>query len=193
MFCTTVGQARRHTARPMGPSTSERSNCDRLGTVAAGAGDGAPVTSRAAAAAGADGVGSIPDSIGYGAADRERARRWNLLERLARGRVARLEAAAGPADALFGRAVRELLGHHAPGGEPLQAIVANRAGGAQPFLDIARLQLDLAGRRSSRPGCIVSPDAGIAVGLQLEPDRKGVHAARIRTLRVADFALAAGE
>ena len=50
------------------------------------------------------------------------------------------------------------------GGVALQGVVADRGGGGQGLLDIARLeQLALLGR--------VGPHAGVAVGLELEPDR----------------------
>ena len=88
-----------------------------------------------------------------------------------------------PGDALFGGAVREFLRHHAAGGELLQAIVADGRGGVQR---LPRRLRDRARPRlcAARPGLggLVTPDAGIAVGLQLEAHRQLVRAAGIRLL-----------
>src|SRR4051812_39150397 len=108
-----------------------------------------------------------------------------LLEGVTRLRVARIEAALEPRDALLRRSVRELLRHHATRAELLQAIVADRGSGAQRFFHVARIEFDPAGRGSSRLRRLVAPHAGIAVGLQLEAHRHRVRAARIRTLRLA--------
>jgi hypothetical protein len=55
MFCTTVGHARRQTARGIGPSTIERSNFVRTGP--ASAGGAAFAGTSAAAVADAEAVG----------------------------------------------------------------------------------------------------------------------------------------
>src|SRR3954467_10432189 len=114
-----------------------------------------------------------------------------LLERITRLRVARIEAALEPRDALLRGSMRELLRHDAAGAELLQAIVADRGGGAQRFLHVARIEFNPAGRGSSRLRRLVAPHAGIAVGLQLEAHRHRVRAARIRTLRLAHLSFRA--
>src|SRR5512137_683779 len=97
-------------------------------------------------------------------------RSWEGLEYvgpegIARPRIAGLHAALQPAHALLGTAVRERVGHDDALGLPLQAVVTNRRGGAQAFLDVARIQVQ------ARRG-IGGPDARITVRLQLEHDRQ---------------------
>ena len=70
-------------------------------------------------------------------------------------------------DALLRRAVGERLGDHAPLTLPLEPVVADRRRRTQPFLGIPGLEQPPLRR-------VVSPDAGIAVGLQLLPDRQRV-------------------
>ena len=72
------------------------------------------------------------------------------------------------------RAVREALGHHAAGGHFLQTIVANRRGGAQRFVGVARFELDAARVEPAVLRRGMAPDAREAVGLQLESDRRAV-------------------
>src|SRR5262245_8967575 len=97
-------------------------------------------------------------------------------ERVAGARVARLHPALEPGDALRRRAVRDAVGHHAAGRLALQAIVSNRGGGSQRLVGVARLELDAAGPKASLLRCGVAPDAGVAVRLQLEGDRRAVRA-----------------
>ena len=86
-----------------------------------------------------------------------------------------LETAPEPRDALLRRAVRPGLGLDRPARLLLDAIVADRRRPRQPLLDVADLeQLALVGR--------VRPDAGEAVGLELEPHRELV---RLRPGRAA--------
>ena len=59
----------------------------------------------------------------------------------------------------------ERFGHDPSLRLPLQAVVTNRRGGAQPFFRIPGIEQAL-------PGRIVAPDAGIAVRLQFLPDRE---------------------
>src|SRR5688572_19899506 len=88
-------------------------------------------------------------------------------ERIAALRVAGVEAAPEPALALLGAAVREGLRHHAPLALLLQAVVADRRRGGQRLLDVAGLEL------VHRAG-VVSPHAGVAVGLQFHAYRQVV-------------------
>src|SRR4026209_40699 len=81
-------------------------------------------------------------------------------EGVAVGHAARLESAAEPFDALSRGAVREGVGIHATSGHFLHAVVADRAGGGDAFVDVAGLE-DVALRG------VVAPDAGVTVGLQL--------------------------
>src|SRR5688500_9188094 len=84
-----------------------------------------------------------------------------LGERVARRRVAGLVAAAEPADALLARPVGERVGLDAALPLLLEPIVADRGRRAQALLHVARLEeVPLRGLRR--------PDAGVAVGLELE-------------------------
>ena len=74
--------------------------------------------------------------------------------------------------------MRERIRHDAAARLALQAVVADRAGGVQAFLDIAPLQ-DLAHSVGA-----IGPDAGDAVRLQFDPDRD-----RVRSPLVAARAL----
>src|SRR3954463_6594687 len=211
MFWITVGHASRHTARAMGPSTIDRSSlragcaiADRSYFSVAAATSQRPVA----------GTSYQLPVTSYQVASFQRGlvtRYWRLvtgdwllatgywrlatgywlLERITRLRVARIEAALEPRDALLRGSVRELLRHDAAGAELLQAIVAGRGRGAQRFLHVARIEFDPACRGSSRLRRLVAPHAGIAVGLQLEAHRHRVRAARIRTLRLAHLSFRA--
>src|ERR1043166_3261285 len=88
-------------------------------------------------------------------------------ERIAVLRPAGIQAALEPAHALRGRAVREGLRHHAPLRLFLQTVVADRRRGVERLGDIARIEL------VHRAG-VVSPYAGIAVGLELHAHRGAV-------------------
>ncbi len=88
-------------------------------------------------------------------------------DRIAALRVAGVEAAPDPAHALLGAPGRERLRHHAPLALLLQAVVADRRRGGQRLLDVAGLEL------VHRAG-VVSPHAGIAIGLQFHAHRQAV-------------------
>src|SRR5215831_4163520 len=75
--------------------------------------------------------------------------------------VAGIDPALEPAHAMRGAAVGERLRHDTAHGLPLEAVVADRGGGVQAFLDVAGFE-DLA-----RALGIGGPDARQAVGLQL--------------------------
>src|SRR5213075_3424324 len=72
-----------------------------------------------------------------------------------------VESALEPVGPLLRRTVRERLGIDRAAGHPLNAIVANRCGSVETFIDIAALE-DVALRGG------VAPDAGVTVSLQLE-------------------------
>src|SRR5215212_823409 len=110
MFWITVGQARRQTARAIGPSTIERSR------VFAGMRNSTLQSASSASS--------------------------RVPERVALPRIAAVEPALEPCLALLGGAVGELFRHHAAGAHLLQAIVANRGGGAQRLFEIAGIELD---------------------------------------------------
>src|SRR5207249_2577631 len=99
-----------------------------------------------------------------------RPRRSELgrAERVALPQLAGLEAPAEPVHALPGRAVREGLRRHAALGLTLQPVVPDRRGGVERLLQIALLE-DVA-----RLLGVVRPDAGQAVGLQLDADGRRV-------------------
>src|SRR6516162_1739641 len=88
----------------------------------------------------------------------------NVAESIARLRIARLEPNAEPMDALLGRAVREGVRRHASARVALQSVVTNCGRGSKPLLDVARLEHVIALIR------VIRPNAGIAVGLELERD-----------------------
>jgi hypothetical protein len=62
----------------------------------------------------------------------------------------------------------ERLRHDVAGSELLETIVADRGGRAERFIRVPGIQFDLAFRGSSRLSSIMSPDPGVAIGLQLE-------------------------
>ena len=59
----------------------------------------------------------------------------------------------------------EGVGVHAPTRAALEPVVAHRLGGGECLLDVALLEIP-------RPVDAVRPDAGVAVGLELEPHRQ---------------------
>ena len=75
------------------------------------------------------------------------------------------------------------------GRHPLDAVVANRRRGVQPFLDVAGLELHLPVRGASGLRGLVPPDAGKAVGLELQPHRERILLIRLRLLQPADLRL----
>src|SRR5215216_6024144 len=81
------------------------------------------------------------------------------LEGVAGLELAGLHAGLEPAHALGGGAMGEALRDHVAAGALLEGVVADGAGVAQGFLDVALLQ-ELAGAVG-----VVGPDAGQAVGL----------------------------
>src|SRR6188474_2704585 len=86
-------------------------------------------------------------------------------EGIAGGDPAAAEALPEPLAALLGGAVGEYLGAHPAGRAPLDPVVTYRGGGGEPLLRIAGIELAaLRGR--------ASPHAGVAVRLELEPDRE---------------------
>src|SRR6185312_10223900 len=74
-----------------------------------------------------------------------------------------------PLLALCGGAVRERIRHHPPGGLPLQRIVADRGGGRQRGVDVARFE-----ETRTLLLLAVDPDARQAVRLQLDLDLQRV-------------------
>ena len=80
--------------------------------------------------------------------------------------IAGLQAAPEPAHPLGGRAVGERVGHDPALALALDSVVADGRGGIEPLLDVALLE-DLAG-----PVCVVCPDAGQAVRLELHAHRQ---------------------
>src|SRR5205823_11677654 len=86
------------------------------------------------------------------------------------------EATLEPGASLRGGAMGEGLGVDATGRRALNAIVAHRRRGVQPFLNVSLMeQTTLLGR--------VPPDAGEAIGLQLEPNGDGICIAGILALQ----------
>jgi hypothetical protein len=79
-----------------------------------------------------------------------------------------LHAPLEPAHALLGSAVGERLGDDLALRLPLQAVVADRRGGRQRLLGLARFE-DLLHAVGA-----MAPDAGEAVGLQFEPHRQRI-------------------
>src|SRR5579872_6057387 len=80
-----------------------------------------------------------------------------------------LEPGHEPALALFGAAVGERVGHHAPSGLPLQGIVADRSRGLQRSVDVALLE-----EVRTLLLFAIGPHAGETIGLQLDLDLQGV-------------------
>ncbi len=94
-------------------------------------------------------------------------------ERVAGVRVTGLEAGAEPPFPLLGRAVRPPLRIDLTLGRFLDPVVADRGRGVQRLVDVVLGQLGdqrSAGVRIRVGGGVMRPDAGEAVGLQLEPD-----------------------
>ncbi len=84
--------------------------------------------------------------------------------------LARLQASVEPALALRGGAVGERVRYHVALRPALQRVVADRRGGAQRSLDVARVNERRLALRAQGRVLAVSPDAGEAVGLQLDLD-----------------------
>src|ERR1700719_829590 len=105
-------------------------------------------------------------------------------QRIAARNLAAIEPRLEPALALLGRAVGEGIGHDIALHLFLQPVVADRGGGLQRLVDVARLKevVLLLGA--------VRPHAGEAVGLQLDSHLKlvGLDLARRRLLRLRHLA-----
>jgi hypothetical protein len=84
---------------------------------------------------------------------------------LAGGRVAGFETPAKRRLALLRRAVGEAFRNHPALGIALQRVVADRLGGAHALLDVAGLE-----DRAVLVASIGRPNAGVAVGLELDRD-----------------------
>src|SRR5271163_5171672 len=93
---------------------------------------------------------------------------WSIRERVAGLDVAALQAGGQPLLPLRRRAVGEAVGHGVAARGGLQPVVADRGRGRHRLLDVARLE--------NLPLLVgmVGPNAGKAVGLQFDPDRKRV-------------------
>ena len=89
--------------------------------------------------------------------------------------------------------MRELLGHDAARTQLLEAIVADRGGGAECFFEIPGIELHLSAGGAAGLGGLVAPHAGVAVGLQLEAHRQGVPVRGIRLLCLAHARLGAAD
>src|SRR5437764_542606 len=83
-----------------------------------------------------------------------------------------LEAAAEPVDALGRCAVREGFRVNCARGSALEPIVADRGGGSNALFDIPRLEHAFARHEAS-------PNAGVAIGLQLAAHGAGVRRAEV--------------
>src|SRR5215218_4077238 len=103
-------------------------------------------------------------------------------ERVAGGRVARLEPLVEPLGPLLGRAVGPRLRVDADAGARLDPVVTDGGRRAQAFLEVARLEVALLVDG-------LCPHAGEAVGLELHLDRELVLPARVLLLELADLAL----
>ena len=112
-----------------------------------------------------------------------------LLEGLARLYISAIEAAAKPGDSLLGRTVGKAIRRDPRSGHPLDAVVADRGGSVQPFIDVAGLELHFPLSGPARLRGVMAPDAGETVGLQLEPDRQLVLLIWTRLLEAADLRL----
>src|SRR3984957_3636549 len=112
-----------------------------------------------------------------------RALQRTRRQRIAARNLAAVEASQEPALALFRRAVGEGVGHDVALHLFLQPVVADRGGGLQRLVDVARLKevVLLLGA--------VRPHAGEAVGLQLDSHLKlvGLDLARRRLLRLRNL------
>ena len=113
-----------------------------------------------------------------------RRQRWRTLTTSSTENVSqaagspRRLARAEPAGALRGAAVGEGVGVDAAAGAALQPVVADRLGGPDRLVDVARVELV-----EHR----VRPDARVAVGLQLEPHRQRVRLAGLLALEAPDL------
>ena len=66
--------------------------------------------------------------------------------------------------------MRERFGNNLALRHPLQTVIADRSSGIQAFFGVAGLE-------QPPLRCVMSPDAGVAIGLQLESDRQRVRQA----------------
>src|SRR5829696_2574973 len=99
-------------------------------------------------------------------------------ERVALPGIAALQPDPEPAHALGTRAMGEAVRHDPALRLALQAVVADRRGGGQRLLDVAVVDhLAATGGVGA-----VGPDAGKAVGLQLDPHRQGIGVALAHAL-----------
>ena len=80
--------------------------------------------------------------------------------------------------------MREAFGIDPASDAPLQGIVADRAGGGKPFLQIARFD------QIAIPSC---PNAGVAIGLQFHADLQLVGGLWLLRLSAADLVGEAGQ
>ena len=103
-------------------------------------------------------------------------------ERVACTDLAALIAGPEPLLALRRRAMRKGIRHDHALASFLQRVVADLAGGVQGLVDVAFFDDAVALG-------VMGPDAGIAVGLQLDPDRDGVAVARRSALALPVGAL----
>src|SRR5690348_7773944 len=98
---------------------------------------------------------------------RRRESEVRRVEGVAGPRVAAVVAGREPAHPLLGRAVGEAVGIDPALGLLLDVVVADRLRGIVRRLDVARGErLQEAGR-----GRVVRPDPGVAIGLELGPNR----------------------
>src|SRR5215218_6045765 len=108
-----------------------------------------------------------------------RGRRSPPSDRAAEGVAGRglslLVAAREPAAPLLARPVGPRLGVHLPLRLLLDPVVADRRRGVEALVDVLLRQID----DQPRLLCVVRPHAGIAVGLQLRPDRAALGPLRV--------------
>src|SRR5262245_53929921 len=109
-----------------------------------------------------------------------RAGRSAALERVAGGGPAGVLAARQPARALGGGAVRPGLRRERGAGAPALEVVADDGRCVEDVAHVVAGELAGAGDR-------VEPDAGVAVGLQLDADRSGVVTGRVRHAQRVDL------
>src|SRR4051794_36239328 len=107
-------------------------------------------------------------------------------ERVADLGLGGLVAGAEPVLALLRGAVRERVRVDRAAGPALETVVADGLGGAERFVEVAVLQIAGAEHRAG-------PDAGVAVGLQLEADGQRVGLPRVVLLQAAHLLADAGQ
>src|SRR3954449_534047 len=93
-------------------------------------------------------------------------------ERIAVGKTSGIEAPPEPFRPLRRRTVGERIGIHAATGHPLQPVIADGGRGAQSLFDVACFEQIALLRR-------MSPDAGVAIRLQLQAHRVRLGMTRI--------------